>query len=154
MTNETNPLDQGRARKRLICHPRIQLQLALRVLIYWLSCILTMQIFRFFLDGPVRLLLSATGDHQLADQWVIYAPPFLASLFFVPVILYDIMRLSNRFVGPMERLKQGLLNLADGQPVDPIHFRQGDLWHDFAEAFNAVQTRVDQTTGPGAGAKT
>jgi hypothetical protein len=34
--------------------------------------------------------------------------------------------------------------LARGEHVEPIHFRDNDFWHDFAEEFNAVAARVQE----------
>jgi len=38
-------------------------------------------------------------------------------------------------VGPVYRLRRSMRALADGNPV---HFRDGDFWYDFAEDFNRV----------------
>ena len=57
-------------------------------------------------------------------------------------MMYDIIRLSNKFVGPMYRLKANMRALAEGHRVEPIRFRDGDFWHDFAKEFNALAARV------------
>jgi hypothetical protein len=52
--------------------------------------------------------------------------------------------LSNRFVGPLVRLRRSMRKLARGEHVDPICFRDNDFWHDFANEFNAVAARVQK----------
>lgn len=146
MTSETGTkvVKKPRKRKRLLIAANVQIPLAIRAMIYWLSCVVTVHLIRLFIDGPVRALFGFTTEGDIAAWWVIYGPPFIASIFFVPIILYDILRLTHRFVGPMVRLKISLQKLSRGQEVEPIVFRKGDLWREFADAFNAVQARMDQ----------
>ena len=56
--------------------------------------------------------------------------------------LGNLIRFSNRFVGPMVRLSQSMQQLAEGHSVQPIKLRNGDYWQDFAAAFNQVLERV------------
>ena len=64
------------------------------------------------------------------------------SLVLLPLVVFDILRLSNRFVGPLLRLRQSMRQLAQGEHVDPIEFRCNDFWREFADEFNAVLARV------------
>jgi hypothetical protein len=52
------------------------------------------------------------------------------------------MRMSNRFVGPIYRLRRSMRSLANGADVDPVFLRDGDYWFDFAEDFNRVATEM------------
>jgi hypothetical protein len=65
------------------------------------------------------------------------------SLVVLPVILYDLMKMSNRFVGPMFRLHTALKQAAAGERVKPIHFRDNDYWQDVAQAFNQLNARLE-----------
>ena len=46
--------------------------------------------------------------------------------------------MSNRFVGPMYRLRNTLRQLADGESVHPIKLREKDFWIDVADDVNRV----------------
>ena len=48
-------------------------------------------------------------------------------LMLLPVFLRDTLKLSNRFAGPMYRLRTGLKGLTESQPIAPIQFRTGDF---------------------------
>jgi hypothetical protein len=67
----------------------------------------------------------------------------VSSLIVLPVLLYDLAKHTNRFAGPVFRLQRGLDALAAGKTVQPLTFREGDYWHDLAEAFNEVAARLE-----------
>ena len=64
------------------------------------------------------------------------------SLVVLPVILYDLARMSHRFAGPMLRLRRGMERAVAGERVEAIHFRDHDYWQEFADAFNQLNERL------------
>ncbi|TWT87364.1 hypothetical protein Mal64_29030 [Pseudobythopirellula maris] len=68
----------------------------------------------------------------------------LAAVVVCPIALYDLMRMSHRFTGPMLRLRRVMRQSAAGDRVAPIRFRKGDFWHELAEAFNGMQGRINE----------
>ena len=54
-------------------------------------------------------------------------------------------RVTNRFAGPIFRLRRSMRELADGEHVEPVHLRKGDYWQDVADQFNRVIQRVEAT---------
>ncbi len=58
------------------------------------------------------------------------------------------MRLSNRFAGPMLRLRRSLRALGRGEYVEPLEFRGADFWQEFADDFNSVLRRVQAVQTP------
>ena len=128
--------DLKRLRKRCFVDPKIQGALVLRVVMYWLVCVI----------GIVLMILcwrAGTGPARpfylrLVEMWPYYGPAVVVSLLMLPLVVADIIRFSNRFVGPMLRLRQAMRQLARGEYVEPIEFRGTDLWQEFADAFNAV----------------
>ena len=58
----------------------------------------------------------------------------------------DCLRLSNRFAGPMVRLRVAMQGLANGEPVKPVKLRDGDFWCEFAADFNRVLAREADRT--------
>lgn len=71
-----------------------------------------------------------------------FAISLLASLIVLPVILYDLTRMSNRFAGPMYRLRQTMQRAAAGERVSSVYFRDHDYWQEFADAFNVLNDRL------------
>ncbi|MBP86447.1 MAG: hypothetical protein CMJ64_07000 [Planctomycetaceae bacterium] len=67
----------------------------------------------------------------------------LASVFVLPVVLWDVLRLSHRFAGPMIRLRHALSDLANGKEVKTVSFRDGDYWTEFADHFNRLNERLN-----------
>jgi hypothetical protein len=133
-----------RHRKQLFVDPKVQGALLLRTVGYWFFCLLTMALtlllWRLF-TGPARLFYFHFDDMLF---W--YGPAAVASLLVLPLVIVDCVRLSNRFAGPLYRLRRELRRLAAGETVRPIHFREGDFWLEFADEFNAVAKRMDELT--------
>ena len=129
-------------RKQLLVDYAVQGALLLRVTLYWtftLTTIALMLLCWRILTGPARLFYL-----HFDDMWFHYGPALIASCIMLPIVLLDIVKLSNRFVGPLVRLRRSLRLLANGQPVAPIQFREGDYWQEIADEFNAVAARVQQ----------
>lgn len=130
-----------RFRRQLFVDRKVQGALVVRAIGYWFFCLLTMalglMLWRLW-TGPARLFYL-----QFDEMWHWYGPAAVASLFVLPLVIVDIVRMSNRFAGPLYRLRRELRKLADGQPVRAIKFRDGDFWMEFADEFNAVAQRLD-----------
>ena len=70
---------------------------------------------------------------------------FVAILVMSPCIVYQLIRLSHRFVGPMVSFRRSLCDLAEGKEVEPLYFRKNDFWCDIAENFNTILETVQQS---------
>ncbi len=129
-------------RKRLFVDPKVQGALVVRVVCYWMICLVTITLMLLcwrIVTGPARLFYT-----HLDDMWFHYGPALVATLLLLPLVIVDIVRLSNRFAGPMLRLRRSIRALARGEYVEPITFREGDFWQEFAEEFNGVLGRVNR----------
>jgi len=139
--NETLTPQQKKAlRKQLFVDPKVQGALVLRVVLYWVVCVITITLMVLcwrILTGPARLFYM-----HFSDMWFFYGPAMVASFLLLPLVILDIIRLSNRFTGPLLRLRRGMRELARGEHVEPIRFRDGDFWQEFAEEFNALAARL------------
>ncbi len=135
-----------RHRKQLFVDPKVQGALVLRTVLYWFFCLLTMTIALLLwrlLTGPARLFFW-----HFDDLWHYYGPAAVASLLVLPLVIIDSVRLSNRFAGPLYRLRRDMRRLAAGETVRPIKFRDGDFWAEFADEFNAVAKKMDLLEAP------
>ena len=130
-------------RKQLLVDVKVQGALAVRVCFYWLLCIVGTTIallcWRITTSGPARLFYL-----QLDDLWFQYGPVLLILAGLLPLIVYDMVRLSHRFTGPVLRLRNCMRKLAQGEHVEPIHFRKGDMWQELADEFNSLVKLVEE----------
>ena len=128
------------ARRQYFVNSKVQGNLAFRVAMYWLYCLLVVGImsscWMVLFDRP------ASSGEFLARVGTQTAPILLSSILLLPLVLLDCVRYSNRFVGPIFRLGRALDRLADGQRVHNIEFRSGDFWYEYAQSFNRLNERI------------
>lgn len=84
------------------------------------------------LEGPL------SGSQLAARMWSKLGPAWVASILLIPIVVIDCLRLTNRFAGPMLRLRRAMKDIADGKDVSLIRIRKGDFWYEFAEDFNRM----------------
>src|SRR5688572_11419333 len=118
-------------RGRIFVDSQVQGALTIRVIAYWFYCLLSVTLmlacWTILNDKP-----RSSGE-LLQLIWERGAPGILASFLVLPIVMVDCVRMSNRFAGPILRLRRGLRQLADGEPTRPIIFRTGDFLTDIAE---------------------
>jgi hypothetical protein len=146
-------------RKREFIDSRVQGALVLQVLRQWVLFFLA----TFVLLLGIEYMFGEPGwsirDH-ISALWERCGLVYLAILVMLPAFLRDTVKLSHRFVGPVVRVRNELIRLADGQQVKPVQLRKRDYWHDLADAMNRVLERIEVVsdeepapTPPWAGAK-
>jgi hypothetical protein len=129
-------------RKRLFVDPPVQGAIVRRAALYWAACLLFVSlplIIGRTLADPDRLFYE-----HLGDLWGQYWPFLTCAALILPVILYDLAKLTNRFAGPVVRLRRALRQMADGGGLEPIHFRDGDFWPELAAEFNRAVDRLEE----------
>ena len=138
-------------RSTILIDQKVQGALLLRTVVYWLYCLLSVSTLVFVWDvcfGPPRPL--GTIVHHLLGN---YAPALVGSLILLPIVLVDMIRFSQLFVGPAYRLKTAMDRVADGEPVDRLVLRQNDFWSDMASSFNRLLARTQSSAGSPAAAQ-
>lgn len=69
--------------------------------------------------------------------------PWMPSLIlFLPLVIFDIARLSNLFAGPIYRLRVHLAELNEDPTCRPLKFRDDDYWQDLAEPIHNLQATI------------
>ena len=111
-----------------------------RVLVYWGIGVTYLAVSAAFYQYYQNPELSI-GQHlsMLAAQ---FGPWIPSVVLILPLVMFDIVRLSNLFVGPIYRLRKHLDTLADNPDCPPLRFRDGDYWHDLAAPINCMQLEV------------
>lgn len=127
-------------RTRLLVDGQLQGALLCRVALYWCVSVAVM----VMLAG-----LQAAWASQNASWPVVinramlaFGPALIAAMVVLPFLLFDALRFSLSFAGPMRRLRNEAKRLADGEAVAPINFRKGDYWYDLATEFNRLSEEL------------
>ncbi len=128
-------------RKKLFVDPSVQGALLKRIVLYWVFCLL-------FITVPLLIGKTFTEPdrlffEQFGSLWSQYWPVLFTSLLLLPFVLYDVLKLSHRFTGPLVRLRREMGRLADGEAVQPLRFRDHDFWQDLADRFNVLADRME-----------
>jgi len=132
-------------RKRYLVDSSVQFSLVRRIVLHWFVFV------ALFLGLVVAVEAGFRGPgislSQVIQQTLEkYAMPLILMIGLLPVFLYDTIKLSNRFAGPICRLRKGLSALAQCQETAELRFRKGDFWGDLADDFNCVAKRLGATT--------
>lgn len=126
-------------RRQLFVDPKVQGALIVRTVAYWGFCLIAVTM--MLLLWRVFSVPGRTFAFHVDWLWFHYAPAAIASLLLLPIIVLDSMRMSNRFAGPLVRLRRAMRRLAEGENVQPINFRDDDFWSECAEDFNRMLAR-------------
>jgi hypothetical protein len=130
-----------RPRRHFFVDPKVQGTLIARVIAYWVVCLISIALMLVCWNAfcePGRPLAA-----HLRNVCFLYGPALAASCVLLPLVIIDIVRFSNRFVGPLLRLRRSMRQLGRGEPTDAIVFRDIDFWQDFADEFNTVRARLN-----------
>jgi hypothetical protein len=134
-------MSMGKRRQQFVDR-EVQGAVLLRVLAYWIAWVLTTALAAELLCwcgcfGPI-----AAGDGR--EFWRYLAPAGMAAVMLLPVALLDAVKLSNKLVGSLLRLRRDMRQLAGGHAVAPLRGRGDDFWRDCDNEFNALRARVAQ----------
>ena len=122
-------------RSKSLVDPEVQGSVLRKIAIHW---------FILFLCNSLALVMwvrlfeqpDALWSETLRECFYRYLPFFVVTFALVPAFVWDTLKLTNRFAGPILRLRQALAESAQGRAVAPLHFRQNDFWREIAENFN------------------
>lgn len=132
-------------RKRYLVDNEVQLSLVKRMIVHWLLFVALFMGLVIAVESGFRG--PGTSIAEIVQQTLEkYAMPLIIMVALMPAFLYDAIKLSNRFVGPIYRLKKGLSSLAKCQETPELKFRKGDFWGELADDFNNVAKRLPPTS--------
>jgi hypothetical protein len=94
-----------------------------------------------FVFRIVPRYLSGEGV-GLDEIWYQLSPMVFSAAALFPIVMFCAVRFSNRFAGPMVRVRRSLKQLARGEAVDRLKFRNGDFWLDIANEINRVSDKM------------
>lgn len=122
-------------RKRFLIDPKVQWAIIRRMTMHWSLTVLAL-----LAIGIGVQLIYAPGQlsvwQAIAGSFGAQTPLLCVMFMLFPVYVWDIVKLSHRFAGPMLRLRGILDELADGGRATHLKFRPGDFWQETATDFN------------------
>jgi hypothetical protein len=132
-------------RNQMFVDRKVQGTVVARTTLYWLLSLLTIFLSVIcwrIVTGPARMFYT-----HLDEMWFLYSPVLIALVLLLPILVFDMVAISNRFAGPMVRLRRAMRQAADGETVEPVVFRDNDFWREFADDFNRLLSRLQQQSG-------
>lgn len=120
--------------QKLVDH-EVQSSLARRLVLHWVLFMLAIMVGALMW---VRLIEAptATWAEVLRIGFWHLTPVVVISIAIVPMFIKDAIGLSNRFAGPIIRVRRALADYADGKSTEPVEFRHGDFWKSLAHEVN------------------
>ena len=127
-------------RKQLFVDAKVQGTILLRIATYWFCCIL-------FITLPSLIARIYFQPHlPLAEHFSAvlfgFGPVLTAVILLFPLAVYDCLKLTNRFAGPLFRLHREMDRLAGGEKVGALKFRDNDFWQELTIPFNKISEQL------------
>ncbi|MDX1928448.1 MAG: hypothetical protein SFV81_18105 [Pirellulaceae bacterium] len=111
-----------------------------RVILYWVCALLYVGL------GSACFQYNQNPDWTLAKHaQVLFGQvwPWLpTAIILLPLAIYDVVRLSNLFAGPVCRLRKHFAALREDIACAPLVFREEDYWRDLAAPINDMQAEI------------
>jgi hypothetical protein len=111
-----------------------------RVILYWVCALLYVGIGSacYQYNQNPEWTLAKHGQVLFSQIW----PWLPTAIFLLPLAIYDVVRLSNLFAGPINRLRKHFDALRNDIACAPLTFREEDYWRDLAAPINDMQEEI------------
>jgi hypothetical protein len=127
-------------RRKALVDPEVQGGILRRIAIHWglffICNAMALMIWIRFYEQP-----DADWGQTFGDTLRRFLPFFIITMALIPAFVWDTLKLTNRFAGPILRLRSALMDASEGRAVAPLHFRTNDFWQEIAHNFNSVIER-------------
>ncbi len=127
-------------RQRIWVDRDVQGVLIGRVILYWgigLAYLGLGSVFSQYYQNP-QWTWQEHASTLFAQVW-----PWIPSLvLFMPLVVFDVVRMSNLFVGPVHRLRKHLVELKNDPQCEPLTFRPDDYWQNLLKPMNDLQVEI------------
>ena len=127
-------------RRSVLVDPEVQGGVLKKIAVHWIV---------FFICNAVALMIwirlfeqpDAGWGQTFGDTLRRFLPFFIITLALIPAFVWDTLKLTNRFAGPILRLRGALSDASRGVPIEPLRFRTNDYWQEIAQNFNIVMDK-------------
>lgn len=120
----------------------VQIGLILRAVLYGTACMTYFTVIQYFTQSASlpgastwQIILSLT------DEAIYWIPGFF---MLGPLMVYDMLKITNRVAGPIFALRRQMTCLYQQQPGRSLAFRNDDYWDSLAAEFNQVREELLQ----------
>ena len=124
-------------RRTTIFDPEVQGSVIRKIAIHWIiffGCnVLALLIWVRLFEQP-----DASWGQTFSDTFRRFLPFFVVTLALIPAFVWDTLKLTSRFAGPILRLREALAEAGKGRTVPPLRFRDNDFWQEMASNFNLI----------------
>lgn len=127
-------------RQQLLIDQKVQGALLKRAGFYSIACALYFVVILIFAECMSRQSVSVGEAVLGCFEESIYWLPGL--LLMAPMIAYDMLKQTNRFAGPVFRLRREMQRLVANESDRPLNFRNDDYWKDLADEFNQIRSEL------------
>jgi hypothetical protein len=120
---------------------KVQGGLLVRMAIHWGLFFFTSA----FAYVVIQAIASPSGNsflQRMQSALTVFSLLGLLMLTLVPAFMLDIIRFSNRFAGPMVRLRRFMKELGEAGDAPALKFRDDDFWSELAKDFNVCRERI------------
>ena len=139
-------MNNAEKRRKKYVDRQVQGALVRRLAVHWFAFLVLAIVLSFILQF---LRNPSTSPYEHWTQLLRNNGGFLLmTICFTPVFLYDSIKLSHKFVGPVLRLGQSLRDLSDGNHVESMKLRPDDYWQEIIGDFNAILPRFQAEEDP------
>ncbi len=142
-------LAMGIKRRQLCVDIRVQGTALARAVLHWLGFALVLVLGT--MTWRVFTISQLSWSALRSDLATVATPVLVVLLLTFPWLVWDTLRVTNRFVGPVFRLKRALRQLNAGKAIEPIQFRDDDFWQELADEVNQLAVTLQQATDAKAG---
>ncbi len=135
-------MNETQRRNKTLVDPPVQKRLIRRMVVHWLvfvAAALMLTLFLQYFSNPFE-----SFAWHLNELWWNQAPMIVALVALLPVFILDSVKLSNKFAGPIKRLKESIADVSAGKDVEPLSFREGDFWQSLAQDFNNMVSKLNK----------
>jgi len=127
-------------RRKALIDPEVQGGVLKKIAVHWIL---------FFICNAIGLTIwirlfeqpDADWTQTIGDTFRRFLPFFVITMALIPAFVWDTLKLTNRFAGPIHRLRSALADANAGRAVTPLQFRTNDYWKEIAQNFNSVLER-------------
>ena len=127
-------------REQLLIEKDVQCALLMRAGLHATALAVYFTVTQFFaqsIDSPDAGIVELF--FRLTDEAIYWGPGLM---LLGPLIAYDILKLTNRFSGPVFRLRREMDRLIADESKQPLSFRDEDYWADLADRYNQLREEI------------
>lgn len=129
-------------RRKIFINKEIQGRILWRCFAFWAGYhfIVLHTLFGFEFMAYLVSIMNGASVQSFSELYMNflgkYYPIILTALSLLPFLVWDLMKMSHRVVGPFIPFQRAVKELKEGKRVEEIALREGDLMTEFQTDFN------------------